>query len=172
MVNKYFVIVAMVSLFFLGGIYGCRHTRPTQSLVKVNFIDFAPQDGDYDLNWPGPPRRPWTNADKEYYKATIELDVPAPETFNLHFYVKESKFGSDPKLGYFTATFNRDAKRSQPTFWLVCTKAGKVKGNVGKGDDRHANVYLESNGLASDVDLDTWTWEITASRWEHDINCE
>src|SRR3990170_1353399 len=70
-----------------------------KKIVKVNFIDFAPEDGDYNLNWPGPPRRAWTEADKEFYSVTMELDTPAPESFSLGMYVKEDiSFWSDPEL--------------------------------------------------------------------------
>lgn len=149
---------------------GCFHTHEIRTKVSVNLIDFAPEDGDYNLNCPG---EAWTEDDKEYYKATIELSTPAPETFDLGFYIKENRFlWPDPELGFFLATFNQGDTRSQPSFWLVCTRKCKVKGNVGKGDDEHAKVYLESSGLASNVDLDTWYWDIRATRHEHVIRCK
>ena len=171
MSNKYFIVLSMIFLFFMGGTYGCFHgVKRDRTTINVNFIDFAPEDGNYDLNWPGPPRRAWTESDKEYYKATIELSAPAPETFSLGFYVKEWGFWSDEELGFFLATFNQGDTRSQPRFWLVCTKRGNVKGDIGK-DDQNAEVFLKSSGLASDINLDTWTWNITATRYYHDVNC-
>jgi hypothetical protein len=56
-------------------------------------------------------------------------------------------------------------------FWLVCTKKGKVKGNESK-DGREAKVYLESFDIASDIDLGTWTWGVTAPRNTHRVRCK
>jgi hypothetical protein len=162
---RYLVLFLPALLIFAEG---CNH-EDKKIVTSVNFVDFAPDDGDYDINWPGPPRRPWTEKDKEYYTATIELSVPAPESFSLPFYVKESRFWSDTELGWFMANFAAGSTRSQPKFWLVATKAGRIRGNIVKGDDRHAEVYLKPFGFASDVDLDTWTWNFTARTWYHDV---
>ncbi len=168
---RLFVCIAMLTMLLTST--GCFHTGPdVRTWISVTSVDFAPEDGDYDLNWPGPPRRAWTEKDKEYYQATIKLDQPAPEDFDLFFYVKENKWWSDPVLSLFPFHFFQGATTAQQRFWLVCTRKGRVKGSFGKGDDSHATVYLESSGLASNVDLDTWGWHMNAKRREHDCRCE
>jgi hypothetical protein len=83
----------------------------------------------------------------------------------------EDKFGPDDKLGtmelvlpgsstqfpwggsslsYSNAIDGASAPVGAPlsgstngSFWLGCTKKGRVKGNAPHGDDGHANVYLK-----------------------------
>ncbi len=169
--GRLFGLAVIVSLLFLAIIMaGCNGNG--KGLIKVRFIDFAPEDGDYNLNWPGPPRRAYTDADKEYYKATIELDRKAPETFDLHFYVKQDiSWWPDKKLGDFTATFKAGEVKSEPRFWLVCTKGGNVKGNLDK-DGNAPVVYLQDSGYAFDIQNGDWTYEVTATRYEHKVICK
>jgi hypothetical protein len=142
-------------------------------VIKVTSVDFAADDGNFNLNWPGPPRRPWVEADKEYYTVTVNLSDRAPEAFTFGYYVKENRrWWFDPSLGYLTISFAQGASTAQGKFWLVCTKKGKIKGSLGKGDDCHGIVYLEDSGLAYERDLDNWYYLYEASRKEHTVRCK
>jgi hypothetical protein len=164
------IVLLIIVLFSM---YGCFHTtKPSKQVISVINYQFSPDDRKYNLNWPGPPRRPWTEQDKEYYTVTVDISPAAPEDFNFLLYIKENKFWTDPELGYVLVPFSANATRAQAKFWLVCTMLGKVKGNTGKGDDRHAKVYLEFNMFASEVNLGTWTWQVDEDRPEHVIWCD
>jgi len=124
--------------------------------VKVT-MDFTPTDGGgYDFNWPGPPRREWLYSDRKEYTPTFSFRYGEPPIGALDILIKEDKTGSDPVLArgmYHTGQFwifNRQLSvsrgapiRTDGVFWLVCTKLGRIKGDYGKGDDRHAKVYME-----------------------------
>lgn len=163
------IILGMLILIIPHIVTGGGGGGPVEELVRITFTDFAPVDGDYDMNWPGPPRRPWTESDKEYYKATIELLGPAPCTISIGFYIKSDRFGPDPTLGYFMATFPMGENVATPQFWLVCTKKGKVKGSDGK-HAKCSNVYLEPFSIAK-TQCPIY-WENKAKRWTHKICCE
>lgn len=153
---------------------GASQAIPSASRISATSYNFVAEDSDYDLNWPGPPRRTWQEGDKEYYLATVELSGPAPEDFSLGFWIKHNKkFWFDPTLGYFMVNFTKGSSTGTGRFWLVCTKKGKVKGNDGK-NGKHAKVYLEAFSIASDIDERTWAFEGIADgvgRPEHKCNC-
>jgi len=147
--------------------------KGVEQVIKVTSVNFAADDDTFNLNWPGPPRRPWVEADKEYYTVTINLSAPAPEAFKFAYYVKENRrWWFDPSLGYLSASVALGASTAQGKFWLVCTKKGKVKGNLGKGDDSHAVVYLEDSGLSYERELDNWYYRYEAIRKEHTVRCK
>ena len=142
------------------------HGTAKQTLSLVQF-DFHAQDGDYNLNWPGPPRRRALWSDVELYVPDLTTNQNPINDFTLCFDIKEDRsYWFDIELGFFCATWTHgtstpvsfnyvsqgpdatDVPDGAPAsinngFWLVCTKLGKVKGNDGKGDDGHANVYLQ-----------------------------
>lgn len=173
MINKYFVIICMVSLFFLGGINGCFHTRPNGgggSTTEFTQLDFAPNGtSNYNINCTD--RRP-TYSDVKLYTPQLLLSRPLDVTRTLVFVVKEDRSAwSDPDLGLFSVTIPAGSRSpssmSTPAdggsgsqyvpsgtpnpetqgFWLTCTARCKVRGNSGKGDDGHANVYIEMQEL-------------------------
>jgi hypothetical protein len=104
----------------------------------------------------------WDEAHASYYTPTATLDQPMDVDMSLLIWVMENKrWDGDDHLATFHVTFpagqtngiihtNNDSEersRGFPAvthnkFWLVATKANKIKGNVGKGDDSHANVYI------------------------------
>lgn len=144
---------------------GCNHTRPN---TDVNFttINFAPSSGDWNITRQS---GNLTFSDVKRYRLTINLDKPSPRTFSWAFSVEEDRsFWSAPYLGTFLVTFNTGSSTASnilyranaganrtPTgavdlngneIWLGCTGGkGKVRGNSGKGNDGHANIYLIRN---------------------------
>jgi len=90
-----------------------------------------------------------------------------PTDWWLDFWVKEERnLAPDPTLGSVRALFQPGARtahdfvtvnhgvggtpapgspqRTNGSFWLGVTKAGKIRGNEGKEDDGYARVYLET----------------------------
>ena len=130
----------------------------------VKTLDFSPDDGNWIVNWPGPPRRAWTAADVEYFTPTIELAYKLNFDLVLQVDVIEDRGWpfENIRLGRFYAEFeagkvlpsviraNNDSleqsrglpPRTFGKFWLVVTKAGKLRGNSEKEDNGHANVFL------------------------------
>lgn len=146
--------------------------RRTDWDVVVSSVDFKPVDGRYDLNWPGPPRRAWTESDKEYYDATVKLEGNAPGKFALTFAIKADRTAwPDPELGAVTVTVPAGSSTGTARFWLVCTKKGKVKGSTGKDNDSHADVYLEKPSVAQTFGQ-AISWEYTADRKKHVVRCK
>jgi hypothetical protein len=135
---------------------------------RIKALDFGPVSGSsYDLDWPGPPRRPPRYTDVKHYRPVIELEAPATEPIYQGFWVKEARrFWPDPTLGSFNSRFDVGSttpaeiatvnygvggdppsgapQRTVGSFWLTATQRGKIRGNEGKGDDGHARVYLEA----------------------------
>lgn len=117
--------------------------RPERTFVEIAAVDFSADDGDYDINWPGPPRRAWTDADREYYTATVVLTNPAPCNLQLVFRVRwDRETVSDKDLGRFSVTVPMGSTKGTGQFWLVCTKEGRVKGNIDK-DNSSASIYCD-----------------------------
>ena len=135
------------------------------SCAVIAVIDFVPTDGSYDIG-----RKPGGKlryADVEHYRVQLQLDKPAPRSFSRNFRIMEVKsYWPDAKLGYFTASFAQGSRtptvsykrkccgaRSYPegapevlsdgTFWLACTKKGKIKANGPVSDDGHARIRLQ-----------------------------
>jgi hypothetical protein len=160
--------------FQVAVVAGSSQAIPSTSRISVTSYTYAAEDSNYDLNWPGPPRREWQEGDKEYYLATVVLSNPATEDFSLGFWIKHNKkFWFDPTLGFFMVKFTGGSNTGTGRFWLVCTKKGKVKGSEGK-DSKHAKVYLEAFSFASEVDERNWAWEGVAHgvhRPENKCNC-
>ncbi|HMW18492.1 MAG TPA: hypothetical protein PKN13_11975 [Accumulibacter sp.] len=143
-------------------------------VVKLNSVDFVPEDGkSYDLRWPGPPRRPWTDADKRTFLVTATLSAPAPEDFSFAFSIKENKtWDVDPVLGSVILHFGRGSTSTQARFWLVCGRKGRIQGELGRDFDGYGNVYLYPGALVSDQSLDNWQFEVTARRIQHAVQCK
>jgi len=135
---------------------------------RISDYDFVPQSGGtYDANWVGPPRRDLRWADVKRYVPTFSIQQRATRRpVNINFGVMEERLLGDTRLGTLRVTLvptnqgggvlltyvseEGDARRptGAPTeihdsFWLGCTRAGRVRGNHGKGDDSHADVYLK-----------------------------
>jgi hypothetical protein len=132
-------------------------------------LDFVPDDDNYDINWPGPPRRKLRYSDVEKYWPILTLKHAVPTDVRLHFWIKADRTAwPDPTLGSFYADYSAGFRipllevhypnavgdavaplnapssgETRALFWLGCTQAGKVKGNEGRDDDGHARVYLE-----------------------------
>ena len=149
----------------VGGVSPVVPTIPTRTVVRLNF---SPLHGmTYDLDWPGPPRRPIRWQDTKLYYVEVELDRPAPVDMPFSFYVREDVSGwFDTELGFVSITIRKGrvtpmsqdivgvaagggaiAPIGTPNpvrggFYLGCTKKGKVKGNYGK-NGRNANVFIE-----------------------------
>ncbi len=161
-----YLVVAAVG-WLIGG-----DERVLGTIVHIDKMEFSPKVSGYDLNWPGPPRRPWTYQDRKDYAPTITLEEPAPFAFTIKIKVKESHWWFDPTLGEFEASFQPDRVgatsfktfnpeypeihqvprvTADPFFWLVCTERGRVKGNTGKGDDRHAEVYIQHDSENNEI---------------------
>ena len=169
-------------------------SRPKVKLLAFDFIPIGTDD--YNLNWPGPPRRKLTWADVKFYRPEVEIDVPAPSDITFFFWIKADRgWWPDPTLGFFSVKILKDRKTpriediscpsasgsgkppqnappegSIGSFWLGCTKKGKVRGNEGKDNDRHARVYMECFDLiVCEIPLD-WSWENDQSP-RHTVRC-
>jgi len=140
--------------------------------IRIKKLDFVPKSGSsYDLNWPGPPRRKLRYSDVKHYIPIIELEKPAPIGFTIGVFVKEERLlRPNYELSFFKASFDigkrvpseikmlNDYPGPPPvpsgspmytlgSFWLGASKKGKIRGNTGKGNDRHARVYIERSTL-------------------------
>ena len=128
-------------------------------------IDFTPNDGSYDIG--RKPSGKLQYSDLEHFAVNLQLDRPAPKAFSRNFRIMEVKSNwPDAKLGYFVASFNEGSttptisyKRqccgastypagtpeilSDGTFWIGCTKKGKVKANGPKSGNGQARIRLE-----------------------------
>jgi hypothetical protein len=146
----------------------CRPDPNTSFALEWEELDFVPDDDNFDINWPGPPRRELRFSDVEKFWPILTLKHAVPTDVTLHFWIKADRTGwPDPTLGSFFANYSAgfrstldvhypnavgdsEAPSNAPSsgelrllFWLGCTKAGRVKGNEGRDDDGHARVYLE-----------------------------
>ena len=167
------------SAVYLGTVLACLLTLigcgltpiPPIPTVNLTSVDFSPDDGTYNVNWPGPPRRPWTNADREFYQVTATLSARPPGFVGLHFWVKEDRsLASDPILGDLLLLFDENHTTAESGFWLVCTQLGRLRGNIAREDDGHAWIYLELEG-PSVQDFGTWILRYTAVRKKHLVVC-
>lgn len=180
-------------LFLKDGNWSIQDGRPLKSYSTKAQIDFAPRDGgSFDIEQPNP-RRQWTYADRREYVPNFTFENGTPPMRGTIVHIKEDKRGRDPILaiGVFNGTSFRiinsilSRDRGAPfstdgAFWLVCTQRGKVKGDVGKGDNRHAKVYMRliSQTLVGNFCSAAWTdgprFRVrlkTSESPRHDINC-
>jgi len=163
-----FIACASTAILFLTGMTG-RDGFFTQCLpnstdcVVISKLDFTPQDGSYEMKKTG---RTLIYANVEHFVVNIGLDRPAPRTFSRVFEIKEDRWNGWTTLGKFTATFSKGsttpdisylrkccgaafsptgtpATLTDGTFWMGCTKRGKVKANGKKGNDGDAIIRLE-----------------------------
>src|SRR6266850_3349255 len=164
------ILSAIAATLFLTGGGRSGFDNPCQpgetNCVVLAAKDFSPQDGSWNINWPGPPRRELTFSDLEHFTVNLQLDRNAPQTFSRDFLIREDRWYGWDTLGQFTATFaagSRTPSISYPsqccgatgspsgtpnplvgsTFWVGCTKRGRVKANGRYGDDGNATIRLE-----------------------------
>ena len=123
----------------------------------------------------GPSRIPWKNTKwmakhAAYYVPRFEIDKTLPFDVTIQVKVMEDRrVVKDPHLGSFSVLFKKGSRIGRVTtpsgpfatmrgfpaktlgrFWLVATKRRRIRSNRGRGDDDHANVYLEAkSGHAS-----------------------
>jgi hypothetical protein len=183
----------MVLIFLQLGITGRRgFDNPCEpdetNCVVLSTIAFSPVDGSWNINWAGPPRDDLRFSQAERYRITLELDRNAPRAFSRDFLIRENRWYGWDTLGRFTASFaagSRTPTISYPsqccgadaipagtpanltdgTFWMGCTKAGRIKANGPHGDDGHASIRLEK------VNKDDGIGVKNKFSQEHDINC-
>lgn len=171
-------------LVLIGTLTGCKHTS-----AKITSFNFSPNGtSNYDIACTD--KRP-TSSDVKLYTPAITLNKPSPQTSTYSFQVKEDKTGSDPTLGLFVMTIQAGQSSfssiSTPAdggsgsqyvpsgvrdpetqgFWLACTAQCKVRGNQARGDDGHANVYIEM------IDLGQPNFQITGNDQSsrHAVRC-
>jgi hypothetical protein len=168
--QKWLVYAATLCICLaLSTLHGCGR-NPCYAWVEIVDLDFTPKVGDWNLNWPGPPRRALKWSDTKQYDPTLKVNKKVFSVLTVE--VREDRsFASDPKLGemkvylndqsYEATDFRTDNKSgeaktpdgapdSSQDFWLGCTSKGEVRGSHGKGDDRHARVYLVAKRLVED----------------------
>jgi len=155
--------------------------------AEIEQLDFT---GNYNINTPDDPV---TFNDVNRYTVNIRLDRAAPCNFSRTFDIKEVRTGSDLKLGELTATFTAGsttpsisysrqccgttkypsgapANLTDGTFWIGCTKRGKIKANGPKGDDGHASIRLEKQAIGTACSTDICVTGFKFSP-RHDVNC-
>lgn len=156
---------------------GCGLAQGTQGgtdmVVKLNTVDFAPEDGKaYEMKWPGPPRRPWSESDRKVFVVTATLSAPAPEDFSFAFTIKENKtWDVDPVLGSVIVKFARGDTSAQGKFSLVCNRKGRIQGELGRDFDGYGNLYLYPGDVVTDPTLESWQLEVAARRIQHAVRC-
>jgi len=154
----------------ISGIFG--RTGYESNNVTISRLDFTPITAtDYNMNWPGPPRRDLNYSDLYHFKPIIELQSGASKKFSRDFDIVRACSGfwcwllGDDMIGYFTATFEQGSTQVNeiqcvttpagtdlrvPTgspeitygdFWMGCTKKGYIRGNVDK-DSREGDIYI------------------------------
>jgi hypothetical protein len=133
--------------------------------VTLLSVDFTPVDSsNYNLNWPGPPRRMLKWSDVKIYKPIVKIE-PIARDVTLYFWVREDRAGCDLDLGMFYVTIK--AGNTEPNdsdiigpsasgsgkapigapnnaiggFYLGATKKGKVKGSEDK-NGRESEIYV------------------------------
>lgn len=157
--------------------------------AQIQTLDFRPVDGNYDINWPGPPRRAITYGDCEHYVVDIQLDRDAPCDFSRTFKITEKRWWGWDTLGQFTASFTEGSgvptisysrqccgasaypsgapsSLTDGTFWIGCTKKGKIKANGEKGDDGHALIRLDKVNKDDGIGVSGYNFSP-----QHDVNC-
>lgn len=176
MKNWSLLVVALYWAFHAGSSVAQQAAQgtPADLVVRLTSVDFAPEDGkSYELKWPGPPRRPWTDADKKTFVVTGSLSAPAPEDFSLAFLIKENKtWDIDPVLSAVVLNFKRGDTTTQNRFWLTCNKKGRIQGDLGRDFDGYGNLYLYSGSQLTDAVLDNWALEVVARRTQHAVQCK
>jgi hypothetical protein len=130
-------------------------------VAKITTLSFTgPSTVNYRSN------KAWDEDHASYYTPTVVLNKPLAvdmeitvkvmeernNAANPHLGTMKVKFAAGQTVGVARTENNTDARLrgfpavTQKKFWLVATKANRIKGSVGKGDDEHADVYLEAFG--------------------------
>ncbi len=160
--------------------------------VSFEAFEFTPiGSGSYEINWPGPPRHDMNWADARFYAPKVRLKSAAPYDVAVCFWVKDDVFlWPDTELGSFCVNIPKGASSpaksedvvaltSDPegelrlptdapdrhfgSFWLGCTKAGKLRGNDGK-HNQTGDVYLEAFGTSRNPGWEVDGWESSRHR--------
>jgi len=140
-------------------------------LVPEELIDFRPASGSsYNIEWPGPPRKPLSYPDVKLYIPSLTLGKSAETSYTSKIKIMVHRnWWWDKAIGEFEALYT--AGNTTPTviryasalpgsvapvnapaetqgmFWLGCTQLGRVKGNLAHhGSD--AVVYLKEDDRA------------------------
>ena len=157
------VVVLIATPLMLGGGGGPKNRMS---------LDFEPQSGSsYTIEWKEVQLH---YDDVKHFVPSISLDHALETAQSITFEIMvDRSWRRDPKIGWFLAEFDAGAKtpkqiktpnnipgvtnpiQSPPvtegSFWLGCTKKGRVKGNESKDNDSHAVVYFQvSSGLYVD----------------------
>lgn len=162
------IVCVVTAMFLLTGMTG-RSGFDSQCLpdekncVVLSYKDFTPKDGSYHLKYTG---AALSYADVDHFIVDIRLDRPAPSTFSRVFKIMEDRWYGWNRLGKLTATFPQGATTpnitysnqccgatgtaagapnplTDGTFWIGCTKKGKVKANGEKSGNTYAKIRLE-----------------------------
>jgi len=158
-------------------------TSESVRIVLFKKLDFRPPgSAGWNVKWvqPGQPLQ-WSDVKK--YPVDMALKDPTASAVTYDFEVRAARWWivRDPLLGRLEAHFpsgsqtpdrilykaNAGANVTPPgaqditgAFWLGCTgKRGRVRGNAGHDNDRHAKVYLK------------FVWPVEAKSPEHVIRC-
>jgi len=186
--KKHWALGIILSLMLL--IWGCKYrttcsTGMTDCAVIAQ-IDFTPKDDTYNINWTGN-----KNAYSlvEHYVVHFQLDRNAPENFGIPIDIQEKRWYGWSSIGYISAKFAEGAKTptfeykrqccgastypdgtpeviTDGTFWIGCTKKGKIKANGPKGDDSNATMRLH---------VIEWSYKVRVSETnspKHEVNCK
>ena len=90
---------------------------PIPAIEEVTLItlDFYPNGtSNYNINWPGPPRRKLKWQDVKAYTPIISLDKNSPREMTLFFWIKADRtMWSDPTLGFLKVTIPAGSKIPQ-----------------------------------------------------------
>lgn len=140
-------------------------------LVPEELIDFRPATGSsYNIEWPGPPRKPLSYPDVKFYVSSLTLGKPAEAGYASRIKIMAHRqWWWDKALGEFEALYA--AGNTEPTvvryasalsgsvapvnapaetqgkFWLGCTRLGRVKGNIAH-HQAETVVYLKEENRA------------------------
>lgn len=162
--------------------------------IDVSRFGFRPKDGaQFNINWPGPPRRPIRWSDVKMYLPVLKLREPSPSNTEYHLRVmQDRKWWFDRELGYikvvirygrtepldediFGPSGNGTAPSGAPTwyrggFYLGCTKRGNVKGNVAHAG-RSANVYVQWLYTYEHCLYEDPVWHDAIESPRHSVSC-
>lgn len=165
------LLLVIITLLGFAGILASTPTPdpppPTETTAEITELDFSPFYGqDYDIQCTG--QRP-TYSDTRLYGIKLRLSNPLAGDVNIYFTALEDRtLAGDPELTVFYVTIPSGNTRPTKIFtvadgsgdqsmyvpdgapdpeprgwWLACTAQCRVRGNKSKGDDEHANVYIQ-----------------------------
>lgn len=153
--TMFVITLAVVTPFLLGG----------GGLPKMDLnLDYEPVPaGSYHIQAQNGPIK---YSDVKHYIPTLRLSPAAPSRLVMTFELKEDRRARrDPVFGTFTLVFEKGMTspseirtpnnlpdvRNPPgapdvtmgSFWIGCTKAGKIKSNSAKDNDGRGRLYVQ-----------------------------